>query len=197
MQEADGDGRTYRVVINHEEQYSIWLADRDIPAGWRDGGKTGTKEECLAHVGEVWTDMRPLSLRKQMEGLAPAPVPPAPSGPRSPDGMNDLVARLANPQPVEAGLRPERTPRVLREQLDRGYVFMRFTGTGTEVGIRLDRAASDWTDVDFERGTGKAKVVGELTLNYNRVRYHGDIDLVTLSGTGRLEFVEAVRPART
>jgi MbtH protein len=55
------------VVLNHEEQYSIWPADREIPTGWRAEGKSGSKEECLAHIETVWTDMRPLSLRKQME----------------------------------------------------------------------------------------------------------------------------------
>lgn len=59
---------TYKVVVNHEEQYSIWPADRELPAGWREEGKSGTKAECLAHIKEVWTDMRPLSLRKQMDG---------------------------------------------------------------------------------------------------------------------------------
>ena len=63
----DQDATTiYRVVVNHEEQYSIWPADRDNPGGWRDAGKTGTKDECLAFVDEVWTDMRPLSLRRAM-----------------------------------------------------------------------------------------------------------------------------------
>lgn len=61
------DTTTYRVVVNHEEQYSIWPVDREIPVGWRDGGKTGPKAECLAYIKEVWTDMRPLSLRKQMD----------------------------------------------------------------------------------------------------------------------------------
>lgn len=61
------DTREYVVVVNHEEQYSIWLADREIPAGWSDAGKRGTRAECLAHVEEVWTDMRPLSLRTRME----------------------------------------------------------------------------------------------------------------------------------
>jgi MbtH protein len=56
----------YKVVVNQEEQYSIWFADRDNPPGWTDAGKTGTKEECLVHVEQVWTDMRPLSLRKAM-----------------------------------------------------------------------------------------------------------------------------------
>jgi MbtH protein len=58
---------TYKVVLNHEEQYSIWPAERENPAGWRDAGKSGSKEECLAYIKEVWTDMRPFSLRKQME----------------------------------------------------------------------------------------------------------------------------------
>ncbi len=61
--DASEDTTVYRVVVNHEEQYSIWPADRDLPLGWRDEGKSGTKKECLAHISEVWTDMRPLSLR--------------------------------------------------------------------------------------------------------------------------------------
>ncbi len=58
---------TYKVVVNHEEQYSIWPADRENALGWRDAGKTGTKDACLDYIKEVWTDMRPLSLRRQME----------------------------------------------------------------------------------------------------------------------------------
>lgn len=68
MSRDDGDDTTtYRVVINHEAQYSIWPAERANPLGWTDGGKTGHKEECLAYINEVWTDMRPLSLRKAMD----------------------------------------------------------------------------------------------------------------------------------
>ncbi|MBM7086652.1 MbtH family protein [Micromonospora humidisoli] len=62
----DEDGRDYTVVINDEEQYSIWMADREIPAGWRAVGKVGPKVECLAYIDEHWTDMRPLSLRRAM-----------------------------------------------------------------------------------------------------------------------------------
>ena len=61
------DTMVYKVVVNHEEQYSIWPAERENPLGWKDAGKSGLKEECLAYVKEVWTDMRPLSLRKQMD----------------------------------------------------------------------------------------------------------------------------------
>ncbi len=59
-------GTVFRVVVNGEEQYSIWPADREKPTGWNDAGKSGTKEECLAFIKEVWTDMRPLSVRKKM-----------------------------------------------------------------------------------------------------------------------------------
>ncbi len=64
------DTTRYKVVVNHEEQYSIWPAERENAPGWSDAGKSGTKAECLAYVEEVWTDMRPLSLRKQMEQAA-------------------------------------------------------------------------------------------------------------------------------
>lgn len=64
------DTTIYKVVVNYEEQYSIWPADREIPLGWKDVGKEGPKAECLAYIKEVWTDMRPLSLRKKMEEAA-------------------------------------------------------------------------------------------------------------------------------
>lgn len=70
MSETGEDTTTYRVVVNHEEQYSIWPDGREIPAGWREAGKSGPKADCLAYIKEVWTDMRPLSLRKQMDGGA-------------------------------------------------------------------------------------------------------------------------------
>ncbi|NJL61670.1 MAG: MbtH family protein [Methylacidiphilales bacterium] len=60
------DNTIYKVVINEEEQYSIWFDYRDIPYGWKEVGKSGTKQECLDYIKEVWTDMRPLSVRKNM-----------------------------------------------------------------------------------------------------------------------------------
>lgn len=66
--EEKEDTRTYKVVVNHEEQYSIWPVERENPIGWRDVGKSGSKAECLDHIKEVWTDMRPRSLREKMGG---------------------------------------------------------------------------------------------------------------------------------
>jgi len=61
------DTTVYKVVVNHEEQYSIWPADRESALGWKDAGKQGLKAECLEYIKQVWTDMRPLSLRQKME----------------------------------------------------------------------------------------------------------------------------------
>jgi MbtH protein len=67
MSTEEKDDTVYRVVVNHEEQYSIWPEFKEIPLGWRDVGRKGPKDECLAYIKEVWTDMRPLSLRQRMD----------------------------------------------------------------------------------------------------------------------------------
>jgi len=201
MPSDDQEDRTlYKVVVNHEEQYSIWPADRDNPLGWRDVGTSGLKQVCLDYIAAVWTDMRPLSLRKQMEAAAQRPAPPPPAVPVSqapPTASrtgNDLVDRLcAGTHPVEASLRPDKTVQRLQESIERGYVHIKFTDTqgGTELGLRLDPAASDYSQGDFASQIGTVHLVGELTLNYVKVRCMVDIDLTTLTGQGHLEPVEA------
>ena len=64
------DTTIYKVVVNHEEQYSIWPAHKELPLGWNEAGKEGLKDECLAYIKEVWTDMRPKSLRDKMAQTA-------------------------------------------------------------------------------------------------------------------------------
>jgi MbtH protein len=67
MQPGELEDRTlYKVVHNHEEQYSIWPAEIKNPPGWKEAGKSGSKQDCLAYISQVWTDMRPLSLRNQL-----------------------------------------------------------------------------------------------------------------------------------
>ncbi|MFI5527232.1 MbtH family protein [Kitasatospora sp. NPDC051853] len=70
MAEEQTDERVHRVVVNDEQQYSVWPADRPLPLGWYAEGTEGTREACLAHIAEVWTDLRPLSLRRQMEAAS-------------------------------------------------------------------------------------------------------------------------------
>jgi len=66
---TEAQGESYLVVVNAEEQYSIWAAHKELPAGWTPAGKSGTREECLAYIEAVWTDMRPLTLRDRMAAL--------------------------------------------------------------------------------------------------------------------------------
>jgi uncharacterized protein YbdZ (MbtH family) len=195
--EEQEDTTIYEVVMNHEEQYSIWPADRENPLGWKDVGKRGLKQECLDYIEEVWTDMRPLSLRKQMAEAAqrPAPPPAVPNDEPSTATLtgDELVDRLCEgDHPVEAGLRPEKTVQVLKENIDRGYVHIKFTSTkgGTELGFRLDNDLSDLSKADFEKQNGTVHLVGALTLNYVKVWCVADIDLKTLTGQGHLKPVE-------
>jgi uncharacterized protein YbdZ (MbtH family) len=185
------DTTIYKVVVNHEEQYSIWPDYKEMPLGWKDVGKSGPKPECLAYIKEAWTDMRPLSLRKQMEEIArrraaePPPPPPDPNRPRE----KTLVEKLCEgDHPVEASLRPEKSVKALKDRIDLGYVHIKFTNTrgGTELGVRLDRDALNLSQADFENQTGEVHLEGDLTLDYVKVRCIADIDLKTLDGRGHL-----------
>jgi hypothetical protein len=105
--------------------------------------------------------------------------------------MNELVERLTN------GLHPiaaERSasPRELREQIERGFVLLKFPNTrgGTELGSQLDMEQTRLDGADFESGTGNVRLVGNLTLNYDKVQLVADIDLASLKGTGRLVLIE-------
>ena len=69
MNDDEQDGIEYTVVINREEQYSIWPAGREIPNGWRLAGKEGSKKDCLDYIEEVWTDMRPLTKAQRLKGM--------------------------------------------------------------------------------------------------------------------------------
>lgn len=178
----------YKAVVNHEDQYSIWPADRENPMGWQDAGKTGSKAECLAYIKEVWTDMRPLSLRQRMEELAQNP-PAQPATDEAANRGDDLVERLTQgDHPIEINLRPQRTAQILKERIDMGTVQIKFTGTkgGTELGVRLDRDAIDTSKADFEAGEGTVHLEGTVTLNYVPVRCVADIDLGSFDGQGRL-----------
>jgi uncharacterized protein YbdZ (MbtH family) len=187
------DTTIYKVVVNHEEQYSIWPAYKENPLGWNDVGKSGPKAECLAYIEEIWTDMRPLSLRKKMEEMArnPPPSQPAPD----PNGPTEkaLVDRLCEGKHrVEAGLRPEKTVNRFKEAIDRNYVHIIFLDTngGTELGVRLDADSCNFSNADFENGSGTVHIEGGLTLDYVKVRCIAEINLDGLQGTGHLVRVE-------
>jgi uncharacterized protein YbdZ (MbtH family) len=187
----DEDKTIYKVVVNHEEQYSIWPEHRENPLGWNDVGKVGTKAECLTYIKEVWTDMRPLSLRKKMEEMASNPPPPPVADP-TPQGPS-LVDRLsAGDHRIVVAQRPEPSVKALKEAIDSGYVRIKFTETkgGTELGFKVDTDASELSNANFETGAGKVRLAGGLTLDYTNVRCIAEIDLATLAGLGHLEKVQ-------
>lgn len=186
------DTTIYKVVVNHEEQYSIWPEHKELPLGWNEVGKNGPKPECLSYIKDVWTDMRPLSLRKQMEEAAkrpaPEPTPPRVDGSSQSQGDDLVNSLLRGEHPITASLRPAMTARILKDRIDSGYVHLKFTATrgGTELGIRLDQEAIDLSQADFENQTGTVHLEGLLTLNFVRVRCLADLDLQTLTGKGHL-----------
>lgn len=65
------DNTSYRVVVNGQEQYSLWPSAKELPPGWSDTGMSGAMDDCLAYVGEVWTDMRPLTVRGSSTAAGP------------------------------------------------------------------------------------------------------------------------------
>ena len=188
------DTTIYKVVFNHEEQYSIWPAERENPLGWLDAGQSGTKAECLAYIKEVWTDITPLSVRKRMQEAAEsrAQVASQPSPVSEPSGdmkEDSLVTRLSQGEhPLEVSLRPEKSMPVLKEQLDRGFLNVKFTDTRgeTELGLRLDRDAIDVSQADFDNQAGTLHLEGGLMLDFVSVRCVADVNLNTLAGTGHL-----------
>jgi len=186
----DEDATIYKVVINHEAQYSIWPEHKGNPLGWNEVGKVGPKKECLAYIKEVWTDMRPHSLRNKMAEMAQnsrtSVETPAPRNEIS------LVDRLCDGEhPVLLSLNPSPTLEHFRAAVENGYLRFRFIDirSGPELGVRLDRNACDLGQANLAEARGTARLVGDLSLDYTKVRCVVDVDLETLAGHGHLERV--------
>ncbi|MPQ96916.1 MbtH family NRPS accessory protein [Modestobacter sp. I12A-02628] len=193
--DEEEDTTVYLVVLNDEEQYSIWPADRELPAGWRSEGTSGLKDVCLTHIDRVWTDMRPASLRRFMEQAErDRAAGVAPEVEEWQDDQPPLVERLsAGDHPVEISLRPERTGPALRDAITAGYVFIRFTDTrgGTELGVQLEPGLCSLDGADFDASTGSIELAGDLVLDFVPVRCTARIDLATMEGQGRLAITDA------
>lgn len=186
--QSDDDNTIYKVVINHEEQYSIWPEHKENPLGWNDVGTVGPKAECLGFIKEVWTDMRPLSLRRKMAEMSRNPPPLVQES--APQNEIRLVDRLCSGKhPIELSLDPTPTLDSFREAVENGYVRFKFTEPGTELGVRLDKPACDLGEADLTEGRGIARLVGNLSLDYTKVRCIVEIDLETLDGHGCLEHI--------
>ena len=177
-----GDDRV-KVVINHEEQYSLWAVDQELPRGWRAAGVSGTKVECLRYIDTVWTDMRPMSLRTAIEPESKESASPS-------DHEASAVEELSRPgQKVEATSLLLGTPAARLTSLDLEIVHLKFieTRSETELTFRLDRDKFSASSADRDRGAGTVHLEGELTIDKVNVRCIADIDLRTLAGTGHVQ----------
>ena len=182
----DNSSEVFVVVMNHEEQYSIWPAYREIPAGWNDMGVRGTKDECLDHIEKVWTDMRPLSLRKQMEEWERNP-PPAPE-PLPEDDAAPLVERLSGEgHPVEIRTNASDKLAYMRERLEIGHVHVLFPETrgGTELGLALEEEIRDQAIKSLDSGN-EIVLEAKLNLDGTAVRCSARVSVPELAGNGGL-----------
>jgi uncharacterized protein YbdZ (MbtH family) len=181
----------FLVVVNDEEQYSIWPEGRDLPAGWHAEGTSGTKEACLDHIEKVWTDMRPRSLREKL--AAGAAAASAPLTIDDDDDVDPLVQRLATGSHpvVVAGVGDRAAAEAIerfRHRMERGHVNVLFSGTrgGTELSLRFDPKSVDRSRCDFARRSGSLALAADLNLDGVDVRCEVELSLADLAGTGRL-----------
>ncbi|MGB0909658.1 MAG: MbtH family protein [Nitrospirales bacterium] len=197
-QNAGFDDGDLRVVVNQEEQYSIWPVDRDLPSGWQEIGFTGRKKDCLEHIKKIWTDLRPLSLRKHMENLDQnsANCAMLETGDRENDTHKvkgeqyELVDFLsAGDHPVKLELKSDTKDVELQNAINKGYVVIRFSDTrgGTDLGIRIERDLCVLDNCDVQILRGRMQIVGTVVLNNIRVRCTADINLEDCLGTGHLD----------
>ncbi len=190
----------YTVVVNVEEQYSIWPSFKKVPEGWSEVGFTGKKQDCLSHIKEIWKDMRPLSLRKKMEeqknswnerrkqaiSTQPTICPEASSTVEFlTKGVQSISAKLAGHGVAS-----------FHNSLVREYIHLTFTGTRgqTCIGIKIDPQKTEFKNVDFEKGVGLVKVEGNFILDFVKLKCCAEIDLQDLSGTAQLEIVQKLSP---
>ncbi len=181
---AGNEALEYRVVVNHEEQYSIWPSYKDRPRGWDDAGKRGSKDECLAWIEQVWTDMRPKSLRTQAALVRSAPLTVETD--ESERLLPSLVERLAQGEhPVVVSR--AKSAEDLALQLERGYVHLLFVGTqgGTELGFQLDAPAPGRRELS-DSAQEVLQISGRLQVDFESVQIVARIDPATLHGAGRL-----------
>jgi uncharacterized protein YbdZ (MbtH family) len=193
---TDEEDSLYHVVVNEEEQYSIWPAFKVIPKGWQPVGVCATKESCLAHIKEIWVDMRPLSLRKKIsEGAKEKTEEKIISGSKEVAHRSIVDFLTEGVHPVS--LKPtNKNGFELEDSLKRQFVHFTFADTQgkTTVGIKIDPQKTVLNSVDFEHQLGTIHMEGTFILDYVLLKCGMDIDLVTLEGEGRVEILEELKP---
>jgi MbtH protein len=175
----------YAVVINEEEQYSIWPLEKAIPLGWKSVGHQGNKADCLAYIKQHWTDMRPLSLRKQMESLKNTQTMDFEELPSA--TLSPTVKFLSEGKhPLRVYPYPS-TSEHIKTYLEEGFIHLNFLDTKGETCLGFQpNSNTDKSQADFRQGKGKIYLEGNLILDYVNVKCQADIDLSSGEGYGQL-----------
>lgn len=199
---TEANQEIYTVVINDEEQYSIWLTSKRVPDGWKEVGVKGSKELCLTHIKEVWKDMRPLSLRKKMaerEALFEKEKKTLLESPTVEPQISKTVHFLSQGNHPVTTLPVNKTTQELKEAIDRKMVHFSFTDTvgGTCLCLPLDMQKTSLAQANFAENTGSVHLEGVLVLDFIHVRCQVDIELETLSGNGKLIVLEQLSPFKS
>jgi len=182
--EEQEDSRPYKVVLNHEEQYSIWLVERENPPGWRDSGMIGSKAECLKYIDDVWTDMRPLSLRLKMEEDARL--------------MGLAFGRLLQAEHQVVIPWPRAVSDDIQSSMKCGFLPIAFIEVPDlpPIGLTLNQEATDVSQADFSTDTGVIHVEGTgAVYAVGQVHCVATIDLATKTGKGRIQLKGTAGPA--
>lgn len=182
----------YTVVLNIEEQYSIWPTFKNVPSGWQEIGVKGSKDFCLEHIKEVWKDMRPLSLRKKMDERKNAWEEKKQST-LSSSIMKPLQSRTVSF--LTQGWHPISCKSIynscqdVREAIAKHHFHLTFLDTEgqTCLSMTLNPQKTLLEEADFETGTGMIQLEGNLTLDFVKVKCLARITLPSLEGEGTLE----------
>ncbi|WP_079978231.1 MbtH family protein [Parachlamydia acanthamoebae] len=176
---------TYQVVMNSEEQYSIWPTYKEVPQGWNNVGKQGTKQECLDFISNTWVDMRPLSVRKWLEenGEKIAAHRLKITGDLNKENStkkfsSPTVEFLCERKQVVCIL--EKSPIDFQNSINKGFVYFNFPNTkgGTSVRVRIDNAVADSSD--------SMHLEGSFILDYVHLKCIAEVSLSNLKGSAFL-----------
>lgn len=190
----------YSVVMNSEEQYSIWPVFKTVPQGWDTVGVSGSKDICLSHIKEVWTDMRPLSLRKKIKEaeLKAGSATDNRTTPLQKEGQQEsIVSFLERIQDHPVTVKPtNRNFQEFKESLARHYVHLTFTDTrgGTTVAVRLIPEKVNVEGENILQETGTVHFEGSFILDYSRMKCIAAINLKTFEGVCQVEVIERLNP---
>ena len=180
MDTATQDTTTYKVVVNHENQHSLWPADRENAPGWNDAGMSGSKQDCLAYVDTHWTDLRPLSLQQAMAE-------------RAREAQETVRPLTEQPHPITLPW-SDLSALQLAQALERGFIAIAFPAAPSlpAIGIFLEPEHVNRSQADFSAATGVLHAEGTGTIYaVGKVRASIDLDIATMTGQALLTLTDA------